>query len=168
MQTQEPLIPTPAWRSPWVIAWVTGVLVVLGANLFMVYKAFDTSPGLVVQDYYDRGQHYEKTLVSRMAKDPGWDMKLDLAEQWVKDQPKAVYFRVRDKSGIAVSAEQVVFFAYRPSDVKRDFSVPMDSVGSGVYRAEVSFPLKGTWDLMVSVRQGGEEFHHGQRILVAE
>ena len=63
--------PMPAWRSPWIIAWFVLVGVFLAVNGVMIYLAVTTNPGLVVEDYYDRGQHYERHLVSEMARDPG-------------------------------------------------------------------------------------------------
>ncbi len=65
------------WRSPWVLGWIGLIVVVLAVNLTMVFLAFSTNPGLVIDDYYDRGQHYEKTLVSHLAKDPGWTLRAD-------------------------------------------------------------------------------------------
>ena len=67
-----------AWRSPWVIGWVAMVVTFLSMNLFMVYMAIDTSPGLVVDDFYDRGQDYEKHMLDRQARDPGWQMQVSL------------------------------------------------------------------------------------------
>jgi len=64
MHTQEQSVTPPAWQNPWLVAWVGAVFLVLGVNIFMAYLAFRTSPGLVVNDYYARGQDYEKHMVS--------------------------------------------------------------------------------------------------------
>lgn len=165
--TQDTSPPTPAWKSPWVIGWVVGVLIVLSVNLVMVYLAITTSPGLVVKDYYDRGQDYEKTLLSRMARDPGWQMSLDLPARLEQGRATAVGLTLKDRDGVPVRAERVTLHAYRPADARQDFAVPLGDVGSGLYWGEVHFPLKGVWDILVSVRQGQDEYHQGQRIQVS-
>jgi nitrogen fixation protein FixH len=166
-ETALPGAKNSAWRSPWVIGWVTIVAVVLMVNMLMVYLAIDANPGLVVEDYYERGQHYEKTMVARMEKDPGWKMQIDLSREPPLATPLPVGFSVVDKNGEPVVAEGVIFYAYRPSDADEDFSVVMVPQGPGRYLANVSFPLKGVWDTLVSVQKEGEEYHQALRVLVA-
>ena len=168
MENPEIHKPIPAWKSPWVIGWVASIVIVLGVNATMVWLAIGTNPGLVVKDYYERGQHYEKTLVSKLAKDPGWLMTIDPPAEPVVGRLQPIRFSVVDKAGVPVRPDTVTFHAYRPSDASRDFSLPMKEEGPGRYRADVAFPLKGIWDLLVSVRQGGDEFNVGRRISVLE
>ena len=73
-----------------------------------------------------------------------------------------------DKAGVPVTSEQVRFFAYRPSDARRDFSVPMVPEAPGRYRAEVGFPLKGVWDVLVGIQGEQDEYHAAGRIQVAQ
>ena len=44
-----------AWRSPWFIGLDWMVAVVLAVNATMITLAFVTNPGLVIDDYYERG-----------------------------------------------------------------------------------------------------------------
>jgi len=157
-------VKTPPWKSPWIIGWVGLVLVVLIVNITMVYLAVRTSPGLVVEDYYERGQDYEKTMFSKMAKDPGWHMTIDLPQELIAGNHIPVNFTVVDKAGVPVQPDSVTFYAYRPSDAQRDFSVPMEQQASGLYSAKAQFVLKGVWDILVSARVGEEEYNVGQRI----
>jgi len=159
--------PTPAWRSPWVIGWVALVVLVLGVNLTMVYLAIVTNPGLVNEDFYDRGQHYERTMASKLANDPGWTMRLDLPESIRVNEPSRIRVLLTDKAGEPVSPDRVSFFAYRPSDKGQDFSAVMEEEAPGRYGLQLSFPLVGFWDGLVAVTQGGEEFTLGERISVA-
>jgi nitrogen fixation protein FixH len=158
--------PTPAWRSPWVIGWLALVGSVLAINGVMVYFAIKTNPGLVVDDYYDRGQHYEKTLVSNLAKDPGWSMRADMPAKVMAGQTQVVRFSILDGAGQPVTVDGVTLYAYRPSDVTRDFSLPMTPEGPGRYVVQSSFPVIGVWDLVFGVRQGADEYTHGQRLMV--
>ena len=36
----------------------------------------------------------------------------------------------------------------------------MEVVGPGRYSAEVSFPLLGAWDILISVKNGEDEYNH--------
>jgi len=153
-----------AWRSPWVIAWV-GILVafvlISGVRIFL---AIDTNPGLVVQDYYERGQDYEENRLKREARDPGWNMEIEAPAFVDVSSPVLYGFRVTDRAGNPVSPDAVIFYAYRPADATQDFAVPMEPVGPGYYQASVSFPLLGVWDILISAKQGQDEFNLPHRI----
>jgi len=156
-----------AWRSPWVLAWFAILASVMTANFIMIYFAIDANPGLVVEDYYDRGQHYEKNMAARMANDPGWEMRISAPEELPLNKPTAIEFLLATKEGGAVRPDSVIFYAYRPSDAGADFSLPMQHVGNGLYQADVTFPLKGVWDVLVSVQKDGAEYNEALRMVVA-
>jgi nitrogen fixation protein FixH len=156
----------PAWKSPWVIAWVALVVAVLGVNILMVYLAVATNPGLVVQDYYERGQHYERTILSNKARDPGWMLRADIPKDIGVGESTPVRVILVDKAGRPVTPDSVELYLYRPADAGRDFSVDMTEEGPGRYQAEVSFPLVGVWDTLVAARDGDDEYHVGQRIRI--
>lgn len=158
---------TSAWRSPWVIGWIGLVVVVLGVNLTMVVLAVATNPGLVNDNFYERGQDYEKTLMSRRARDPGWVLSADFPSEIKAGELTWLRIFLVDKAGQPVSPEGVTFFAYRPSDRTKDFSQPMVAEAKGRYAAQVSFPLYGVWDTLVAVEQGGDEYTTGARVRVA-
>lgn len=158
--------PLPAWKSPWVMAWIALVIAVLGVNGVMVYLAVATNPGLVVEDYYERGQNYERTMLSKDARKPGWILRADIPEQVKAGVVTPIRFFLVDKAGQPVTPESVELFAYRPSDASQDFSVPMTQEGPGRYLADVAFPLIGVWDTLVAARYGEGEYNVGQRINV--
>jgi nitrogen fixation protein FixH len=153
-----------AWRSPWVIGWILMVVIFFTMNMIMIYLAQDNNPGLVVEDFYDRGQDYEQNMLKRQARNPGWQMKIDLPKKIDVDEKVTCRFSVKDKEGKPVAPDAVTFFAYRPSDAKQDFSHPMEMVEPGVYQAEVSFPLLGAWDVLVSAQNGEDEYNTPKRL----
>ena len=153
-----------AWRSPWVIAWVAMVAIFLTMNLIMIYMAIDHNPGLVNDDFYKRGQDYEKNMLKRQARDPGWKMRLVLPKKIGVNERVACRFSVTDKSGKPIAPDSVTFYAYRPSDSGQDFSAPMQEVEPGIYESQVNFPLLGAWDTLVSVKKGEDEFNTPKRI----
>ncbi len=158
----------PAWKSPWVIAWIVMVLAVLAMNLFMVFLAIQSNPGLVNEDFYEQGQRYARTLVSKMARDPSWNLYADIPEDLRAGRPATIRFFLTDRAGQPVQPDGAVrFFAYRPSDAREDFSRPMIQEGRGRYRVELVFPRFGIWDTLVSVHHGEDEYNLGRRVQVA-
>ena len=95
------------WRNPWVLGWIGLIVVVLGVNLTMVYLAVSTNPGLVSEDFYNRGQHYEQTLVSRLAKDPGWTMRTDFPDDLRPGEPATIRVVLVDKVGQPVTPDDL-------------------------------------------------------------
>jgi nitrogen fixation protein FixH len=156
-----------AWRSPWVIGWLALVGVVLAVNATMILLAFLTNPGLVIDDYYERGRDVERTIATRLAEAPGWTMSLDTPSDVSEDRATKVRFFVVDQVGQPVRPDKVTYYAYRPSDRSADFSLPMVEEAPGRYVAEVNFPLPGLWDTLVAAETAGQEVAFDQRIGVA-
>jgi len=155
-------------RNPWLIGWIGSIAVVLCANATLVVLAIATQPGLVNPDYYERGRRTERTIVSRAAAAPDWTLNLDIPADLRARLPATIRFVAVDRRGQPVTPEAVTFFAYRPADATRDFSLPMQAEGRGRYAARVTFPLPGVWDTLVAARQNGAEHTFSQRVVVAQ
>jgi nitrogen fixation protein FixH len=153
-----------AWRSPWVIGWIFMLVAFLTMNLIMIYFATHDNPGLVVKDFYKRGQDYERNMLKRQARDPRWRMRVKLPRKIGVNEPVICHFTVSDRQGTPVVPDSVTFHAYRPSDARQDFSVPMKEIAPGVYEGEVRFPLLGAWDTLVSVKHGEDEYNTAKRV----
>ena len=166
MTTQTKLTDTPALRNPWIIAWIGLVVAVLIVNLIMVYFAISTNPGLVNADYYDRGQDYEQTLVSRRNRNPNWTIQADIPTPLRVGELETLRVFLVDKTGQPVEADAVTFHAYRSSDAARDFSLPMTREDKGRYVVKVAFPLIGVWDTLIAVQSGADEYSIGERLTV--
>jgi nitrogen fixation protein FixH len=155
-----------AWRSPWIIGWVAMVVIFFTMNMIMIYLAKTNNPGLVVEDFYDRGQDYEQNMLKRQARNPGWQMVVEFPKKIEPNTPFTCHYRVTDKEGVPIDPDGVIFYAYRPSDAKQDFQLPMKRIETGIYEVEVNFVLKGVWDTLVSARQGEDEYNTPQRVSV--
>jgi nitrogen fixation protein FixH len=154
------------WRSPLILGWTALLLVFFVVNGVFIYLALTHNPGLVVENYYERGQDYEKNMLKRRAADPGWQLRLQVPATLERDQPARFGFELSGKDGEVIEPDEVVLRAYRPVNVGDDFHVPMEQLRAGYYEAEMSFPLLGVWDLLVTVHRGEEEYSTAQRIHV--
>jgi nitrogen fixation protein FixH len=158
--------PMPALRSPWVLAVLGLIATVLVVNATFIYFAITTNPGLVTANYYERGQRYEKTMVSRLARDPGWTLHADIPQPLTAGVEETIRLILVDKAGQPVDIEHATFYAYRPSDVSRDFSEPMIQEGTGRFMVKTAFPLIGVWDTLVAVKSGEDEYSVSHRVTV--
>ena len=153
-----------ALRSPWGRAIIVMLLVFVCANIYMLYTAGDSSNRMVSKDYYKRGEDYEENMLKRLARNPGWKMKVSASDFVDVAVATPFTFTVTDKDGVPIDPDSVVFYAYRPSGAEHDFSLPMERVSAGEYSAEVLFPLKGVWDILVAVTHGEDEYQESYHI----
>ena len=156
------------WRSPIVRVWAGLLLLFFIANGVFIYLALSSNPGLVIDNYYDRGQDYEKHMLKRRAEDPGWNMRIELVGSPVQDKVSAIRFHLSDKAGQLLIPETVTLYAYRPSDSKADFELPMLELQTGTYEADVAFPMPGIWDLLIVVAKDEAEFSEALRVNIAK
>jgi len=157
-----------AWRNPWVIGWVSLVAVVLIVNATMISIAFITSPGLVDENYYEKGQDYEKNITKRRAERNAlaWSYTTDFPSNPIINKDSHYSFNLVDKYGVALIDANVSFSAYRPSDVNADFKIKMIETVSGRYEANINFPLKGLWQYTITIQGHEDTFSFTRRTSV--
>jgi nitrogen fixation protein FixH len=137
------------------------------ANVVLIYLAQDHAPSLVVDDYYERGQDYEKNMLKRMAMTTDWQMELLPPDQVTVAEKANFRFKLTTKEGGAVAPDSVTLYAYRPADAAADFSSEMRPLGPDLFETDIGFPLLGVWDLLISVRKGESEFNLPYRVNAA-
>lgn len=157
-----------ALRNPWVVGWLLLLATVLSVNIFMITLAFTTGPGLVTEDYYEKGQDYEQTINSRLAARSalGWDLNLEMNGKPVQNEPALFRVTATDKVGVPLTDARVTLHAYRPSDAGADFDAVLGEGLPGQYSEDVVFPLKGLWDLQVTIERGDDTYDVSRRISV--
>jgi len=157
-----------AWRNPWVLGWLALVAVVLIVNFVMITIAFVTNPGLVTEDYYEKGQEYEKNIgkIHAAREALGWTYTTNYPANPVMNKPAHYSFNIVDKKGLAISDATVSFSAYRPSDVNADFSTTMIETVPGRYEANINFPLKGLWEITATIKHSEDNYDFTRRASV--
>lgn len=160
---------TQALRNPWVLGFFAILATFISVNLVFITIAFLSSPGLVVNDYYERGRSYEKNALKMIAaaeKTRAWQTKLSLPENLQVGKRQTIRFAAVDEKGIGLRGSQVKLFAYRPSDANADFSRVMQAVGPGLFELALDFPLKGIWDISITVKRDTDRYELTRRISV--
>lgn len=176
MDLQENILPEREWpeqnsalKSPWIRGLIAMMSVIVTVNIIMITVAFKSSPGLVVEDYYEKGKNYNKSLAKMAAqKKLGWDARLLLPETIVVGEKSRYGLTVVDKSKSDISVDRVEIYAFRPSDVEADFSMEMNLKSQGQFMGDLDFPLPGVWDLVVNIVRGNDQFEITERIFVSK
>lgn len=155
-----------AMRNPWVLGWLAGVGVVLAVNAGFIITAITTNPGLVVENYYEKGQDHERTMQSKIETRQrlDWDMQIQNGQPIIVGKSSNIYFDLKDRDGVALDVDSVKLTAYRPADASADFSMNMESIAPGRYIGVIKLPLKGLWELQVTASQGEDRLEIQKRI----
>lgn len=164
---QMPRKKEKALQSPWVLFWIAMFVVFVSANMVMIFLATDR-PGLVAEDYYDRGQDYEENMIKRRNRRPDWKMEIHPPGKVFLNKLAFFEFTVTDAEGNPPALDQVIFRVYRPSSSKYDFELPMEQTGEGRYQVNATFPLPGVWDILVSTVTGEDEWNTAHQLFVAK
>lgn len=157
-----------AMRNPWVIGMIGMIVVVLAVNVAFITTAFVTNPGLVNEDYYEQGRSYEKEINKKQIErsNLGWQLNFATPEAPRLGQAAPYRLVVTDKLGRPLKGAEVSIHAFRPSNAKDDFQVVLSELTDGIYEARISFPLKGIWDLIITVKQADGGWDMARRISV--
>jgi len=156
------------YKSPLLIIWLFLVIAAMTGTIYMVIQANSGFPGLVVDDFYERGQDYEENILKKLENNQKWTTEFKLTDIHVNKQ-NTIAFAISDSQGKPAPVEKMTLFAYRPSDSKKDFSVTMSlSEDKKYYQANMIFDSKGKWDLLASVVIDGTEVNYPKAIFVKD
>lgn len=159
-----------AMRNPWVLGWLGLLITVVIVNVIFIVTAFNTNPGLVDKDYYEKGRYhdnnYQKKLEARNRL--GWNISLQTPEKIVIGRPDNYSVNVTDRVGNPLKETTVEIHAYRPSDATADLKAELTPLAPGVFQSKLQLPLKGIWDINITVTQGEETLEITRRISVVE
>jgi len=153
------------FKSPWFLAVLALIGVALAGTIWMAVIASSTSPGLVSEEYYEKGKNYfHETPKETTA--PGWRLNLLVPPAPEVGVTEDYRLYLIDEAGQPVSTAKITLYAYRPSDAKADFSVKMVKSDLGTFIASMAFPLPGTWDLIAQVESSGKQLEVTQRVFI--
>ena len=158
-----------AFRNPWVIGWIAIIVVFLVVNALFVIMAVVSSPGLVTEDYYEKGRQYEENALKMMAAEKAmqWEMNFEVPNELIVDRPEVFRFSAVDNRGLPIKNAKVNVLAYRPSNADADFVTLLEEIAPGLYQADISFSLPGIWDVNLQISHGEKNYRLTRRIMVA-
>lgn len=118
--------------------------------------------GVVTDKYYEKGLGWDKTQKEKLAS--GWRIEIENNKFKVSD--KSVLFSVFDAAGQPLNGASVSLNISRPATTAFDktYSAKNAASDSGRYKAEISFPLYGYWDIQFSVSKDGRNIVFDKRV----
>ncbi|MCK5696876.1 MAG: FixH family protein [Gammaproteobacteria bacterium] len=156
------------YKSPLLLGWLFLVFMAMTGTIYMVIQANSGFPGLVVDDFYERGQDYEKNIKIKLDNNSKWLPHFQMSQAY-QNKTIVIKFVITNKTGQFVPVESMTLYAYRPSDSKQDFSRKMiltpEKKG---YQARMRFESKGKWDLLASAVIDGIEVNYAKSIFVKD
>jgi len=129
-----------------VLFMLIGFFAVVGAvNVYFVFMALDTWPGLVSQQYYKDGLAYNHVLDDAAKQDKlGWHTALKLAPGAIGESRElAIVYQKND--GSPVTGLDVKVTMQRPIGVKDTTKLPLREVAPGRYVTQFTPILAGRW-----------------------
>jgi len=114
-------------------------VVFMSVDAFMVYKAVSTQTGVVTQNAYEKGLHYDHYLKQEAAQ-PDLDQKLVLENGILR-------WTARDEKGLVLEGADVKAIIKRPVQDGYDFAIVLKPMGGGIYESPLKTPLPGLWSV---------------------
>ena len=132
-------------------------------NIFYIYLSKTTWRGLVTEGYYRKGVHYNEVLKqAELQKKLGW--KVEIRSRRRGDKRISIMVSAADKNNRQLKDADIYITFKRPTQEGYDFSEKILFV-DGVYQKKVTFPMKGQWDLHISVVKGKDTYQEVKRFV---
>ena len=87
-----------AMRNPWFVSLLGLVAVFLTVNIVFIVFAITSNPGLVADDYYEKGREYEKDIMARLAGRHNftWETTTEIPKKITNNKPNVCLVRAVD------------------------------------------------------------------------
>ncbi len=147
-------------RNPWVWGMLAMILVVLAVNATFIWFTMQKGHSeLVERDYKTKDRKSNEAVLSELRTQHAlsWQTEIKKPESIVMGKPTSYEISVKDREGKPVSGTLEVG-AYRPSDASQDFTTAFKEIAPGRYQGDISFPLKGYWELHIRAQRGQDRF----------
>jgi nitrogen fixation protein FixH len=150
---------TTVWR--WFPhAMIAALGLVIAVNLYMVYDAYRTFPGVAGRDGFDLSNEYGRVMATaRRQAALGWQVEADVTQE------RFPALRLTNRAGVPLAATEIKAQAERPVGPVDSTSLTFRPVGDGAYRADTSL-YSGQWDIMLTVQADGQLFNATRRVVV--
>ena len=153
------------WWYPWIFVAAMGLVVVV--NGVMVAFALGTWTGLETEGHYEKGLAYNRDLAAARAQaERGWRVAFALDDVAAVGDARTgrLSATFADGDGRPLDDLEVRAVVLRPTTEGHDQRLALVPAGRGVYRAAVTFPLPGQWDVRIHAYRGDAVFQESHRV----
>jgi len=146
---------------PWYFVLFFCVLTVIFAGF--TYIAHVTHPGVVTEEAYEKGLHYNKLIARADAQAQlGWSSVIAIS--YPVPGKARLSLTLKDKEGMPVSQAAVAATMVRPARQSLDFRVELVEQSPGVYAADLNPPVPGLWEVQVGAEKGADSYQDVKRV----
>ena len=147
------------WR--WFPLWmILSMLAVFVVNGYMVFQALASFPGAAGTDGFDLSNGYKRVLAAaEQQSELGWRVQASVD---ANHHPMLILI---DRSGAPLANPLIEAHAERPVGPAETTTLPFQAAGKGRYRSDTTL-FSGQWDIMATVRAGGQEYSTTWRVVV--
>lgn len=133
-------------------------------NIFYIYISQKTWRGLITEDSYHKGLHYNDVIAeAKKQKELGWNLKISYKN--LKNKSGELEIFLVDKNNRQISDASVTAYFKRPTQDGQDFSQELKFFKTS-YKAKIDFPLAGQWDFIIKASNGSDLFQESKRYVV--
>ncbi len=116
-------------------------------------------PGVTSHDFQEKEALYNAYLAQvEKQKERGWQVHYGWLGEAVAGKEVPFQVRALDRAGHPIQGAEVRVRFLRPSNQREDFDLSLPEVEPGLYRALITPPLAGLWQVVIDVRRG-EDVH---------
>lgn len=153
------------WWYPWIFVAAMGVVIVV--NGILVAFALGSWTGLETEGYYEKGLAYNQALAGARAQtERGWKLTFALDGVTAAGDTRTGQLSARfaDRDGKPLGDLDVKAIILRPTSEGHDQRLALKPMGGGTYRATVTLPLPGQWDIRIHAYRGDIVFQESHRV----
>jgi nitrogen fixation protein FixH len=110
-------------------------------------------PGTVSHDFREKSNQFnEYQQKHQQQAELGWSIKLGWKEEAYSGTQNTLFVEIKQRDGsILKDAEVTASFLY-PANTKYDQTHQLTGDGQGLYRADLTLPNPGDWDMVLNIR----------------
>lgn len=152
---------------------ITGVLLFsMGANAVLLYHATRPDAPRPMDGWYERSLTWDQELATREAsRDLDWNatFAVPAGPEYASAMPRPIDLVLTGRDGAPVTGLTGTFTAHRPSDATLDNTGTVVELphAPGTYRALVTFPVDGLWEVEARLASGALTWVGSQRLTLS-
>ena len=142
--------------------FIAGFVIVFAVNGLMIWLAVASFSGLYSDHARDHGINYNAIVADQRARDAlGWKV----ATSWQPDVQR-MQLSLAQADGRPLTGARVSLELVRPAEKRALIDVSLTDLGDGQFAAQIDLPVRGNWDLDITVDANGEHFAVTRRVFL--
>lgn len=115
-------------------------------------------PGVVSHDFQEREQDFNDYIEQRRIQEQrGWRVRRGWLGEAIAGREATFQIQILDREELPIDGATAQGRFLRPADADFDVSFELEPTGDGYYRAPITLPHPGRWQLILIIERGDEQ-----------